>query len=676
MPRYARHHIDLQAELARMQVAAQVRIGYEAQWYRAHSGGQGGSSLAGPFGIMLAQEIRKVFSSGPTPDIVDQNNQVIGKESPLRWRQLEALTDPAYNPKHQAARQLAVLYRNGLKVSGEIASPAWNFLEARACIDRAMLRKQSLEIMQGSIALIPTFRQWGPGQYYPPSLDIVYPDECIAIRDPANPGRASIFIRLASIPVSKTSLQKRRVALVWDVSDPANPYYGQWPSLENWQSGADPTYSGGFILEGADYPWYWQGAAIMPIACSQWDPSSDELLPSSQSEHQEMLDIIRARTWCAHVAHSGSFQRSILMSDSGVDGLNQSMIDPTVLLNVFGPGAKSIATMPDSTESAQRLWAMWGDRVLEWARRYDTGFEVRDTGSAKSGAAIVLEMTGKDVLAQQLETRARPVDEHAIQGLAATYNYLIRSGQLSVSSDGATLRWTPNAPATISHDVMIPEGQIDLAYPRSWSSLERKDIRAGLVIAVDRGDEDARAIWLLDRGLDDDRGRNGQPDGPNWLSADEAIRSNLASASSYSALGYGLNWSQRAAVARQTVDAEETRHDPPADVATLAAKGLQLRDEFPGRALSGLSAQNTRLLRRARGLREQLPMLVGEVRALAAWLTAHENDADVVADVGDWGNDSAPSGPYITWLTQGAESARAWVDGILAVEPQEVPNAV
>lgn len=665
LPPIPRKSLDLEAELQRMQVAAVVRVGFEAQWHRPTGGG-----LAGPFGQQLSDEIRKAFAGGPHQDYVldEQTGTRIGLGTPLRWQQLEALTDPSFHPKRQAARELSVLYRNGLTISGEIASPAWDWLKKRADIDRTMIRKQALEIGLGSVAIMPTFRQWGGGQYYPPALSIAYPDECIAIEDPANPGRASVFIRLSSAPVSMRALQKRRAALVWDVSDPSNPSYGAWSSVEAWQRGHAPI----FAMTGPAYPWWWQGEPLMPIACSQWNPASTELLPSSLSEHQEMLDLIRERTWCKHVGHSGSFQKALLLSDSELDGLRQSMIDPTVLLNVFGMGTKSLAVVPDSTEATQRLWEMHRDRVAEWAQRYDTGFEVRDSESAKSGAAILLELTGKEVLAQQLETRARPVDTHAIQSVIATHNYLARSGQLSLVSDGIKVRWTPGQPYTLTRDILIPEGEIELAYPRVWSSLERAKIREELVKAADRGDANKREIWLLDHGLDNDRGLNGQPDGPNWRAADEAIRSNLADATAYAALGYGLNAAQLAQLANRTQEAEETLHVPPADVAMTASKGLNLREAFPGRALVGLGNQNTVRLRRARGLRDQAPMRVGDVRAMATDLEAIRRDREIQGDVD---NNADPSGLYITWLTQGGAEGVAWCESILALTAPAAPAA-
>jgi hypothetical protein len=115
---------------------------------------------------------------------------------------------------------------------------------------------------------------------------------------------------------------------------------------------------------------------------------------------------------------------------------------------------------------------------------------------------------------------------------------------------------------------------------------------------------------------------------------------------------------------------------PPADVADTAAEGLRLRDAFPHRATDGKKPEGKRLMAKAKGLRNQTPMLAGEVRALNVWLRAHEGDAGLDADVGEWGNAADPSGLWIDYLTQGGDPGLAWTNTTLApaAPTEEVPS--
>lgn len=114
-------------------------------------------------------------------------------------------------------------------------------------------------------------------------------------------------------------------------------------------------------------------------------------------------------------------------------------------------------------------------------------------------------------------------------------------------------------------------------------------------------------------------------------------------------------------------------HTPPPQVARNASKGLRLRMEFKGRALTGLGAENDKLRARAKALRDRTPMTTGELRDLDEWLEAHKSGRD-----GDpnWGNDEDPSGAYITWLTQGGDEGLDWTNATLAeADAQEGPES-
>lgn len=671
-----RKHIDIAAERTRIQNARVIRVSYEAEWGREPVYG-GACRLTGPFGELLTRQIQTKFAPGPRNPILKPDGTPTGRyySTPIRWAQMYALVDPSSpsHPSHQAERKLSLLYRRPINVKSDICNKAWSWLRDRCGLDTVLAQRQSIEIMGGSAAVLPTLLEWAPGRYYPPSLTVIHPDECMAFEDPGQRGAVAIFILLDKHP----DLRRTSGCTVWDVSDPSNPVYGRWASPEDYRSGNAPLSDDNgepFKREGEAYPW-WDGLPgasepVMPATCSKWSPKEVGLLPGSVSDVYSISDLILRRMWADLVSHAGSFQRAIVLSDSPVAGASQSMMDPTNLLNLVGGGEKSVEVIPDSTEAGERHWNNYRDRFAEWAAQYDLGIEVKDGSSAKSGRAILLEMTGILSLAQQMETKARAVDTKIINALRSTWNGMLYRRELSLAETDSGFRWTPAAASSPLMSWLIPGGNIEIEYPRQWTEGERQQIHAELEKAVTDGREYAEVLWLFEQNIDNDG-----PGGPNFQAASEYLTGSLAGAMSRAAQGYGLRPETRFLHTQRTVEAEETRHDVPDDVAATASKGLNLRLAFPGRALVGLSHQNTIRLRRARDLRGQSPMLLGDVRALSTDLELIRRDREAQGDVD---NDADPSGLYITWLTQGGDEAVAWTSTVLAgtaPSPEPAPLA-
>lgn len=641
--------IDLQYETARRESSARIRVVYEGLWARTDAPESGGR-LRGPFGEMFRRSLRAHFHGGPKtrkgdPTRDEPAEVPIASDLRIRWKQLEALADlsESANPLQLATEQLDLLYRKPSAIGGDVATPAFAWLRERCGYDGHQQAKLKAMIGQQVIITRPTLTPYKSGQYRPAGLTLVTADNAIAVEDPSSPHTPLVFLEWR--PVA-------RHWLVWDMRDPLTPRFGAWSSPDDWQHGGRPLW----VLEGPAYPWTYAGEPIMPIVIERWRPASGNPLSVNPGIAESVLDLMKARLWCLFVERAGSFEKALLFSDQPLEGGGTASMDPTPILNLFNGGQVSSLVLSASTASSERLMESYRGRMLEWARRFNAGISLRETSAVKSGTALMLELTGAEQLAQQLETKALAPDTAILQALIATHNYLVRSGQCGVVESPTrpgTFRWIPGAVPSMS--ALIPEGDIEITYRRQWNAIERQAIRTRLETAVDKGMADPRELYCLDHDLDWDG-----PDGPNAQAADEALTGILARSMGYAEQGMGLSWAQRAAIARDTVDDEEARYDVPADVANTAAEGLRLRDET-GMGPNGMKPEGKRLLARSRKLRDQTPFLLGEIRALDTWLKAHESDADAEG--------AQPTGPGITFLTQGGAPARAWTEFILLTPP-------
>lgn len=686
MPR-RRTDIDFSTEESRQCDAALLEIGYAADWRRgqslyAFSGPDSQIQLDGPFGRLLRQSIQARTGAGEQIKLSRRTDdgQVIQIDTGayIRWQLLQNCADLTALPHHQLVRELALLYRRAPVVSGEFACPAWALLEGNGAVHAVLAEKLKRAIGHQCVVVRPSLKADGNGTYYPPQLRIVLPSQCWMIEDPARPGQPMAYGE--RVP----DMERRRLGLrgdahwIWDISDPVNPVWGCWPSAKSWQAGGQPIWS----VEGSAYPWQWQGQSRMPAVVFRFEArdagiDGRELLPARTAELQVVLDLLVDLAFLRMVEKTGAFDTAILLSDSPMNGLHHMQQSPGVLHNLFGPGEKSLVSIPNSTESSARLAEGYATRLEAYAERFAAGFSARKSEKgAQSGVAIELDMSAKLGVRDAEEAENRPGDVALFEMLAATWNYLIRSGQISARLVDETVHYTPTLPPVLDPALLVPEETPEVRYPFWWTATERAELRRSIETAVNAGLKPVEELWCFDADLPYDG-----VGGVNHAKATEAIQEALAGNLRLAQQGYGLDWAQKNLLARQTVVDETAEYIPGADVAAVASKGLTLRAEFKGRslALTGLSAGD--LLRRAKRLSARDVFYVGEIGQLQSWLEIHASDKDALADVGQWGNDADPSGPYITWLSQGGDAAVTWCQSVLAAPtampiPQEAaPNA-
>lgn len=528
---------NMESERVRLSDARLVRIGSEAQWWRNLSRGSltggwfgsGSGLLTGPFGDMLRGEFEGSFASGPEPNVVEATSTAAAWSHgyPVRWAQLLALCDPSFHPGNLARDQRSLLYRKGLAVTGELADANWAQVREDAGLDRVMKAKQSITLGEGSVAVRPTLVEWQDGKYYPVGLTTVHADSAMVIPDPARPDRPLAFAEYVD------EQNQSGPVIVWDMRDPFLPLWGKFETVQSWLGGDRWVWG----LRGRAYPYWYRGKAIMPVVCAQESEQANSPLPVSRPLLQGCLDLIKQRAWVMTVYHSGIFNKAMLLSQEKMNGLRQIMLDPVVINNIWGQGTSSIAIIPENSQAAERAWGMHRDRVEEWASAIDTGLEVRESKSAKSGAALLLELTGKYIFRQRLVTQARPVDRAIIESLIAANNWLEDTGQKMGGSLGR-----------------LSEGEFALEYPHYWNQVEKAQIRGEMQEAVDAHRESPEIIWLLDHDMEDDG-----PGGPNRALADAGIKNGLLKANEYAPLGYGVEWKdlwlgQAGAAANLTVE--------------------------------------------------------------------------------------------------------------------------
>lgn len=646
-----RLYIDLSADRARRQAADQVRIADEANFWRRDAWGYPRmfSRLKGEWGEMLRKAMESTFASGNTKYQAEAKGPTIQVRG-FRWVQIEEKIPAGCNPLRDLKPHLSLLYRPPpgrpvIDVEGDADTDALRWLMSYANFNEACIRRQDWTVGRQVAAIRPTLRRFDEDEFYPTSLKVLGAHECWAIEDPNRQGCAAVF----------GEILKSGHHLIWDVSDPRNPYWGEWVSAKSWQRGGRPVWYMG-ANNGSAYPWRWRRSPLMPAIIHRWDLLSDVLLPARLTDVESIKELVLARAWLAVVEQAGSFNKMVITSEREMGGLAQTMLDPTVITALFGDGAAKLSVVPHSLDAVKILWELYEARVLEWARRYNPGFEVERGAKAESGYALNLRMTGKYLLRQQQAARAMPLDTELLKATIATHNYLGASQQCGLRVWDGEVYWTPGE-GVFDRRLLIPEVTPNITYPHIWRPEERKEVRDELQRAVDQHLESPRALYLFDRNLEGDR-----PDGDNWRDADQHIRESLADCTAYAALGYGQNWEKLGDVARATPVAEEDGHIPPAEVARVAAHGLELREDHKGR-FGGLKAKH--LLARGRKLAKRAPFLGGELRMLQAWLAAHATDQQADQGEGEWGSDDNPSGLYLQWLSQGGDEALAWVSGIL-----------
>lgn len=508
-----------------MAQAAELRVCVERDWGRDRQG-----HLRGAYGRMIRREIEARFNSGPPSyRYVDEEPQPIpGRYD--RWDQLEALSDLGFDPLAQVVDGQHIIYDQPIQVRGELAaSPVWRWLRQTAGLDRALSLHHRTELALGSAVIRPVFQPWRSGIYHPAGLRVTPPDQCIAVADPTSPGRLITYAEI--IPAAPGT---REHWLVWDVSDPGAPYLGRWESVDAWASGRSPTW----LMEGVHYPLWMGGRPIIGAVAGQAVPETDEPMPFFRGRAQGLKDLVMQRLWVDYVRHVSSINRALILSEIEVKGLSALVMDPTNVGNVWAQaGVQPVLQMIEhGLDGVQILWEMLRDRAEEWAQGVDPRFEVRrSSDAAKSGTALLIELTGQVQAANEAETRREPIDIAIIEMLCAAHNYLVRSGQIRLMSGRGGIDWAPYR-GTSGPEWLIPEVEdLAIGYTRRWNEVERQRARADLFAAAEVGLEDWRAVWLFDRGLEDDR-----PDGENWTAAGVAIEGALAGKARFAALGMGV----------------------------------------------------------------------------------------------------------------------------------------
>jgi hypothetical protein len=647
---------DLQAETARMQAARLGVIIRKADWSHVKSGPTSGC-LEGTWGLEIRAHIEGRYSGGLPPPEIDAEGNSISRSfdySP-RWRLIQSVTSGETLISTLAAKR-SLLYRLPPIVEGELTeSPIWKWVRERSRLDIEWVKRQSLLMHGVSCAIRPVWQPYAAGGFYPVSVATIPADRCIAVRNPANPGSAGLFIEFCD---DGADWKRKEYIRVWDVMDPRAPYYGEWRDVYSWQRNDTPLSP---LMYGLAYPW-WSGEPgvgepMMPAPCCSADPTAEEMLPVLSGVHQRDIDIIMKRAWIGVVCQAGSFDRVFAISEQELKGLQNALLQPGVVANIWGAQGANLQVVPNSTEAAKNLLGMLDDERLAIAQDIEPAFQSKEATGAKSGRAIELEMTGLDVLKQRMEMWFRPNDIASIEAVRATHNYLIRSEQLSMRIVDGDVQWTPGLEPQADPSLLIHGGAISIRYPSAWNAIERAALREKLQKSVDVHQEEPAMLWLFDHEMEDTA--------DNRILARDKIAEACSESVAAAVQGYGQTWQQLANLATRTSEDEAARYNPPADVSDTAAKGLSLKTDFPGRAMNGADSTSQKLRNRARSLAGGDPFLIGALRELDQWHKQHAGDSQRPADVGQWGNDADPSGPYITWLSQGGAQAVTWLAAIL-----------
>jgi hypothetical protein len=374
--------------------------------------------------------------------------------------------DCSWHAMHRIVDQRSMIHRRPLELSGDLAdSESWKVARRMSNLDRVLSTK-----LQYSIAL----RACGVRPHivdgYPPGLVVVPPSNLTVIPYPYNDLEPMVVIEY----------QRDNSVSVWDMSDRENPKYEIWRNISSWRSGVDSPMS---AMNGEDYPWYYRNEPILPWVIYQGDSTPSSVLPVSRGLVQDTIDIILQRTWLGWVGYVGSFDRAIIMSDTMLTGYDQAMLDPSVIVNLFGDGSKSVSVLPNSTDSVSKLWEIHSDRVQEIANKYSSNLYVRKSDQARSGVAIQLEMSGLWQYRSEQETLHKEKDRRLIEVQIASWNYCVRSGYIDYE--------------------LLPESDFDLRYPTCWTADEQSRLRSEVLEAVKSGLASPVDYYLVSHDLPD-----------------------------------------------------------------------------------------------------------------------------------------------------------------------------
>lgn len=630
---------NLQADTNRRRRSLRDWIIYQGEWERPEVWGNGvtmQAPICGPFGEIILMAVQATFEGGTGRPFLDEHNKPTGQYGyPSRWAGILQTCNPALNPTQMLAGKeskgrSAPLYHEPIRVSG-IPGSAWPKLRASSGLDVVLLQKQSLSVACGSAGVGVSIEMSG----HPPGLQAFAPHEVTFIASSRNPLEAEVSIQWLD----------GGAVIISDIRNPRFPRFGKWRQIEHWQNGHEPLT----VAEGEFYPFIWQGKPRLHIVACRSQPAPSCLQPGATALSQLTIDTILVDAWLQHVIRYGSINRVAVTSegDGDVNGFDQLSMDLRAVIHVAGRmSTPAIEVIPHGMDGAKTLAELCRDRLQSHLAMIDGDLRVRGVATGvQSGIAIELEREGVEDYARSQMQIQRPTDTAIIELLCACYNWQALNGHIDPALLG------------MSTVELIPEETPVIDYPLHLSPAERR------TIAETKKDIDPVGAHMLLEGMD--------PSDPDARSlAFDQLATITQQRVALIKLGYGLKpetiW-MRPPVSEAD---EAVTHIPPSDVADTAAKGLRMQKEFRAR-WGGLQASE--LLRRAKSLQQQTPMMVGEIRALSVWLDANaQAPANGSAGEGTWGDDADPSGEYIRYLSQGGNEAQVWCASILTETPVPV----
>ncbi len=561
-----------------------------------------GGSFEGEMGVRLFEVLlRSRYNSG---------------EREERLRQLRQIWQFGYHFMGRVVKEFRLVRRAAFEVDPRLSSAAgWADLRKDSGIDEKLAAAEIQAVATGAVGLWPRRRV---GQM--PVIEICPADllsawEGVRVRH----GNGEVVVN--------------------DLREPAWPIWRRYKTtLRAGLYACEPVQ----VVEGPAYPWRNErGAPVFQTTIYRGLSPDDDPLPLSKQlldGTMEIADLMLRKEWVSRV---GQFER--LFVAGKISNVEAAAIDPAVLIGIEGLSSDGKNSLIASLKSAAGEFAAWNEDIAEriamYGSQFYSGLEVqRKTEKAQSGLAIKLKANDKWQIREDFARADKPLDQVLLQATVSVYNAQALSGELP--------GYAP-----------IPLHTWALEYPPSWTQDEQRELLTDIAAEIDKGYGTATPVDLILRRA------GGNPSDPAERRRAMALVSrNAAEIDAIRRMGLLPNF-KGAPPESPEPEGEAVTHTPPPDVARNASKGLRLRVEFKGRAITGLGAENDKLRARAKALRDRAPMTTGELRDLDEWLEAHKGDRDGDPD---WGNDADPSGAYITWLTQGGDAGLDWTNATLA----------
>lgn len=457
-------------DTARRRAHADRLATWRADWSVTESG-----DLTGEFGKILMREIQARFDPGAP--VQDDKGQITGGGA--RHKQLIRSLRGDYHIMARTVDRLAMLHRVAPIVTGAgVDSPAWPVMYQWSQFDSSLVHKLQLCIALGSVGVKVSLTPTGDGEsYYPPSLQVVTPDLLTVIPFPSHPLIPMIVIQHPD--------QKGQPTQVWDMSDPASPSWSGWTTLQGWIGRQRAAQQ--WDMRGEDYPWTYAGEVILPWQFYQGSYTPSTILDLSTSLMQDTVVKFLRDAWLDWIMMVGSFDRAVILADSPRVGFDRAMIDPSNVLVVSPaeqtdrPDKQDLKIIPNTSATVERLRKIESQLTLQTVQKYNSGFRLDQSNSPESGVAISLRLEGQWQERATQEQVHRPRDIQLVRILVASWNYLIRSGQLKgrmVQTDQGSSRFLLSGSSQdVVAEAIIPEGDDwFIEYPIVWRPEEKRAI--------------------------------------------------------------------------------------------------------------------------------------------------------------------------------------------------------